>query len=261
MTLISFLNSKNYQVYNRLVAKELESITAAVFLSELINRLEYHIENKDPFLEKDDKLWFYYTAELAEERLGVGRTCQKNAIKKLEKEGLIEQKNFGLPCKRYFWINEQAIIQRFLNSNNHSSLYEACKLDCTKRANKDVQNVQPGSDETCNPSYIKNTSKETQKEEKGGKPPNPPRAPHVSTSDDEHRKLAEEYGEELRDQAYQVLSDWKQDTQRSKWKKSDYRSIRRWVIDSINEKKTKNGKSRANQNLPDEIKDQYDGRW
>ena len=113
--------------------------------------------------------------------------------------------------------------------------------------------------------HIDIESKGKIKGEKGGKPPkNPPRAqveraPHVTTSEDEHRKLGEEFTEPIRDEAYQVLSEWKEDTPKVKWKKSDYRSIRRWVVDSIKEKKTKNGKSRANKNLSPEQKQDYEG--
>lgn len=134
------------------------------------------------------------------------------------------------------------------------------------------QTPPPSNAQTSDPiapkrhTNTESTTDNTSKRKKGGIPPNPPRAPHVSTSNDEHRKLAEEYGEELRDQAYQVLSEWKEDTPKRKWKKSDYRSIRRWVIDSIKEKQAKRTgsakgyqqKNRANPNLTEEERSQYD---
>ena len=87
------------------------------------------------------------------------------------------------------------------------------------------------------------------------------RALHVHTTDEEHARLAgPPYDEHMREKAYQVLSDWKEDTQKSKWKKSDYRSIRRWVFDAVKEKEQKGvyGRSRANPNLSDEKQAAYD---
>jgi hypothetical protein len=86
------------------------------------------------------------------------------------------------------------------------------------------------------------------------------REPDVYTTDAEHEKLAETRSPEERDEAYRVLSEWKDDTPKSKWKKSDYRSINRWVFDAIKEKKLKGtkGKSRANPNLTSEQAQAYD---
>lgn len=65
------------------------------------------------------------------------------------------------------------------------------------------------------------------------------RQPHVTTTEEEHKKLETDYGKAIRDESYSVLSDWKLDTPKSKWKKDDNRSIRRWVIDAIQEKSSK----------------------
>ena len=56
------------------------------------------------------------------------------------------------------------------------------------------------------------------------------RAPHVHTTDAEHQRLKDELGDEALDECYTMLSEWKEDTPRSRWKKCDNRSIRRWVI-------------------------------
>lgn len=62
------------------------------------------------------------------------------------------------------------------------------------------------------------------------------RAKHVSTTESEHERLVGDLGSESKVQAcYERLSEWKQDTPRSKWKKDDNRSIRRWVIDALKE--------------------------
>jgi len=110
------------------------------------------------------------------------------------------------------------------------------------------------------------------KKREGVPPSNPPRSPisdsskkinrkpHVSTTDAEHLKLLDSHTEAQREEAYQFLSDWKEDTPKSKWKLNDYRSINRWVWSAIDEKKTKgkNGKSRANPDLSPEKAKAYD---
>ncbi len=58
---------------------------------------------------------------------------------------------------------------------------------------------------------------------------------HVSTTQQEHETLLNKISSSDLERAYQILSDWKQDTPRSKWKKNDYRSILRWVIDALKE--------------------------
>ena len=68
------------------------------------------------------------------------------------------------------------------------------------------------------------------------------RAPHVATTDEEHEKLVTKYGKEKTEAYYQHLSEWKEATPKSKWKKGDYRSILRWVVDAYEEQKKRKSK-------------------
>ena len=61
----------------------------------------------------------------------------------------------------------------------------------------------------------------------------------IFTTDSEHQKLEDKYGKEVRDWCYQHLSEWKEDTPKSKWKKNDYRTILRWVADAYHEEQLK----------------------
>lgn len=65
------------------------------------------------------------------------------------------------------------------------------------------------------------------------------RAPHVKTTEEEHAKLVKELGVQKTEACYQCLSEWKEATPKHKWKKGDYLSIRRWVINSVDEKQGK----------------------
>ncbi len=80
------------------------------------------------------------------------------------------------------------------------------------------------------------------------------RAENVATTEEENAKLTEKLGyQELQD-CYRFLSEWKEDAQKSQWKKSDYRSILRWVIDAVREKKLKKQKQGGEDKLGMRIK-------
>ena len=141
--LLSFLNTSNYQVYNRQVAKQLKSINAAILLSELINRFEYHEERNELIVhEKHGIGWFYHTIEHVEDRTGMSRDEQDQAIKILKNSQVIETQVFGLPAKRHFRVNVEKIYNLFTFSKNISSLRKIHKLDCGNSANWNEENPQ-----------------------------------------------------------------------------------------------------------------------
>lgn len=103
---LDLLDSGNFQTYNRKVAKALGSINAAILLSELVNRYQYHRDlNELLHYEKYPGTWFYYTVEKCEERTVLSRKEQETAIKILEKHGLFEKRSIGIPPKRHFCLN------------------------------------------------------------------------------------------------------------------------------------------------------------
>jgi hypothetical protein len=65
------------------------------------------------------------------------------------------------------------------------------------------------------------------------------RAPHVSTSEKDHKKLVEQHGEEKTALLYQELSDWKANSKKSKWRPNDYLTILKWVVEALKEKEKK----------------------
>ena len=71
------------------------------------------------------------------------------------------------------------------------------------------------------------------------------RATHVATTDEEHAKLIAKHGEGKTQAFYEHLSEWKEATPKSKWKKGDYRSILRWVVDAYEEQKKRKSKIEA----------------
>jgi hypothetical protein len=105
----------------------------------------------------------------------------------------------------------------------------------------DAENQEPVS------LYIKNNQeyKNNQREREATPPARPSffkiteRAQHVFINETNHQKLVEEHGEEKTLEFYRILSEWKLDTPKSKWKKDDYRTILRWVIDAEAERRKK----------------------
>ena len=186
------------------------------------------------------------------------------ALKNLRKAGLIEDVSFN-GRKRVIRTRMYEIADQIKNQNP-SNITQGDNI----LSGRPIKNYQAeGYKNISLPLYSDN--KGYKKEKRGGKPPSanadsPPRsnssskektierAQHVGTSDEEHQKLVELYGEEMTAKAYEVLSLWKQDTPKSKWKKSDYRSIRRWTIDAVKEKRKKEGSNPVKQETINEVK-------
>lgn len=253
MTALSFLNSSNYRIYNMEAAHKLGSIHASIFLSELINRQEYHQEQQqDTFLEFEDKRWFYYTHDKGVERLAMSRKEQDTAIKILIKHGLIKKIQKGVPAKRYFWIDEDAVLELFGLSKKDSSLTDSDKLDCPKGADWNDPNGQTGL-------YNKEPYKEPHKDI-DATPPVPPkpikpsqskkkeRKPNVFITDEEHEKLLKKYeSEQFVEACYEELSSWKESADPKTVAKhsSDYRRITKWVARDVKEQLIKDGELEA----------------
>lgn len=66
------------------------------------------------------------------------------------------------------------------------------------------------------------------------------RMQHIFTTEEEHKKLLDQYGLEKVTAFYEILHFWKVDTPKHKWKKCDYRTILRWVVAADAERKLKN---------------------
>ena len=140
---IDLLDSNNYQTYNRLIARELGSVNAAIMLSELVNRHNYHRDKNDlKECSKYDGLWFYYTVEKCEERTVLSRKEQDLALSKMEKHEFFTKKIIGVPGKRHFQINIKNIEEFITGSKKDSRTTQRDKLDVTKGTNSNVPKGQ-----------------------------------------------------------------------------------------------------------------------
>lgn len=245
--LLNFLNRDQYQTYHRSIAKKLKNVEAAILFDELVQRYIYHRDrNELIYIEKHGGDWFYHTQEAIEDRTILTRYAQDKGLDILKKFLLVETIKHGLPCKKYFRLNFEG-IDAFLK--NLSSLSTVSKLDCSPSANSVADGQQTHS------LYIKEPNKEPNKEREGTSPSKSrassklnnqkervERKPNVFISDDEHQTLINDYGEKMVWEAYEKLSDWKQNTPKHKWKKVDNLSIRNWVVDAVYEDKQKKQK-------------------
>lgn len=130
-TFKQLLMSSNYYTLNKQVVKTL-GIEPAFLLTILI-------EASDGLA--DDEGWFYQTIEKIGELAGIGRHKQDKIIKDLIESKILEQKNKGVPCKRYFKINYE-IIENLVFQKQQTSLSQNDKLDCKKETNLFVKNSQ-----------------------------------------------------------------------------------------------------------------------
>ena len=130
-TFKQLLMSSNYYTLNKQIVKEL-GIESAFLLTILI-------EASDGLA--DEEGWFYQTIEKIGELTGIGRHKQDKIIKKLIELKILEQKNKGVPCKRYFKVNYE-MIENLVFQNQQTSLSENDKLDCPKKTNYFVENSQ-----------------------------------------------------------------------------------------------------------------------
>jgi hypothetical protein len=130
-TFKQLLMSSNYYTLNKQIVKTL-GIEPAFLLTILI-------EASDGLA--DDEGWFYQTIEKIGELTGIGRHKQDKIIKDLIESKILEQKNKGVPCKRYFKINYK-IIENLVFQKQQTSLSQNDKLDCKKETNLFVKNSQ-----------------------------------------------------------------------------------------------------------------------
>lgn len=130
-TFKQLLMSSNYYTLNKQIVKSL-GIESAFLLTILI-------EASDGL--SDDEGWFYQTIEKIGELTGIGRHKQDKIIKDLIGLKILEQKNKGVPCKRYFKIN-YSMIENLVFLSPQTSLSENDKLDCKKETNLSDENSQ-----------------------------------------------------------------------------------------------------------------------
>ncbi|WP_051273359.1 hypothetical protein [Desulfotruncus alcoholivorax] len=131
--------------YHPDVAKMLKSVTACVFLAQL---LYWTGRGNDEWIYKTQSEWY--------EETGLSRKEQETARKKLVEKGILHEQRRGQPARLYYRLDLERLAEclseyyrKFKNSDpngpnspnmedesEHSSMPERGNLECTNRANK-----------------------------------------------------------------------------------------------------------------------------
>ena len=125
MNILSILASDNYIVINRDLLKKY-GINVTLMLCELAS--EYNYFDKNGML--DDGM-FFSTIDNIYEKTGLSKYQQTEALKVLNKIGIVKSVVKGIPAKRYFKIDVEELAKQIVNISP-SSCKEIGKLDSEK---------------------------------------------------------------------------------------------------------------------------------
>lgn len=135
MKLVNLLASKNFTIYNKVIAKKFGCPLTAVILSQLCSMNDNL---------SDSKGWFFCTADTMENETAINSYKQGKCYSKLEEAGVIETKLMGLPAKKYFRILDlNKLFENEDSSNEVTTKQVSQKLEnlSLKTAKQDVQKL------------------------------------------------------------------------------------------------------------------------
>ena len=198
------LMSNNYWVLNKDMVK-LFGLEAAFLLSNFAEA---------ETLMADDDGWFYQTSETVEKMTTLSRHKQDQAVKTLERVGVLEKSVRGLPPKRYFRINYECLTNLFVK-NQQINMSKTDKSICKKSA--------------TNKEHI---DKEHSNKEIVQKPKKTPRKKygeyqHILLTEAQHDKLVKDYSKPVTDEVIKNMDEWIQ--LKGKPYKDFNLAIRKWL--------------------------------
>lgn len=137
MSALKLLASDSYITVNRYIVKAV-GLEAAVMLGELASECNYH-----KIRGQLEDGYFYSTLDNIEEKTTLSRKKQDKVIKVLKEKGIIDVKVKGCPPKRYFRINELAIMRLLADDQEPCQDNEGEAPD-NQETDQYVQNGQNG---------------------------------------------------------------------------------------------------------------------
>ena len=140
MSILKLLASDGFLSVNKHLAR-IVGLDAAVLLAELASAHNY-FESRE-LLTADGM--FFETVEHIQENTTLTQYQQAKAVKVLVNAGILETKKIGIPAKRYFLINEEAVLnildykksKNLITGDEKTSSLDVKKLNCN---NKDINN-------------------------------------------------------------------------------------------------------------------------
>lgn len=230
MILSSLLSSSKYIIVNKDLIKIL-GLHEAIILGELCSEYSYW-ENVNQLVDNE---YFYSTRENIEKNTGINAHYQKAAFKNLEEKQIIYSKKMGIPCKKYYKLNEIKIIEylkmaKLPVGNEVINKKETSSLTSTTPDNMQDENEMP----------INNNNINNNKEHTHEQPPVEETVEEkieydklVTMTEKEHQDLINTYGDEMTHQLIEQLSLYKQAKGQSY--DNDYAAILRWVTVRLHE--------------------------
>lgn len=248
MILAGLLSSSNYIIVNKDLIKVL-GLHEAIIIGELCS--EYNYWESINKLEKDN--FFYSTRNNIEKNTGINAHYQKIAFKNLENKGILISKKMGIPCKKYYKINEEKLIEYLKMAKLPVGNEVMNKNETTSPTTPSQDNQQDEDDVSINNNNINNkkinndehTHEDLTDEEKNTY------AKKVTMTTEEYQDLINRFGEIMTDQLIEQLSLYKQAN--GKQYDNDYAAILRWVTTKMHEieKEEVNYKKFKNKELSD----------
>ena len=136
------LTSSNYWTLNKTIVKIFGIETA--FLLTNLAEAETMMSDKDG--------WFYQTSETLEEFTSLSRYKQDKAIDELVEAGVLQKDVRGIPAKRYFKLDYEALANK-IASNSQTRVRKTNKQEPKKLAtNKELSNKELSNKEHNNSS-------------------------------------------------------------------------------------------------------------
>lgn len=241
MILASLLSSSKYIIVNKDLIKML-GLNEAVILGELCSEYTYWESTN----QLDSNGYFYSTRENIESDTGINAHFQRIAMKNLEDKGILLSKKMGIPCKKYYKLNEDAVIKVLQEAKIiakspvvHEVNDKAKTEETSSDTNNELQEVQDINTNNNNiNNKISNNEEHThayeQIEEKKQY------ASKVTMTESEYMDLVKKFGEITTSQLIEQLNLYKQ--AKGTEYDNDYAAIIRWVTTRLHEMEKEDAK-------------------
>lgn len=233
MVLSSLLASSKYIIVNKDLIHVL-GLNEAIILGELCSEYNYW----ESINQLEEQEYFYSTRNNIQKNTGINSHYQRIALKNLEDKEIISSKRMGIPCRNYYKINEEKIIE-YLKLAKQSDVYDmnnkklkvgiTSETICSEQAidNIDIKNnnINNNEEHTQLQFYIEDKIQYAEK---------------VTMTKVEYQDLINTYGEQMTNQLIEQLNLYKKANKKEY--DNDYSAILRWVVDRVKAMNKNNSK-------------------
>ena len=221
MILASLLASSKYIIVNKDLIQIL-GLNEAIILGELCSEYSYW----DNINKLEENEYFYSTRENIQKNTGINAHFQRIAMKKLEEKGIINTKKKGIPCKTYYRIDEEKVIEYLKKAQllpENSDVYEVNDKTLTEEIASTSEEKQQDVNKVNTNNNINNNTESAKKQF----------AEKVFMEQHEYNYLIKKFGLDLTNQLIEQLNLYKLAKRESY--ENDYVAILQWVTNRVKE--------------------------